>query len=126
MSEKEKATKTTEKCQNKNVTGKRRRMRVINDIWSYILSKRIKLDRSVACPYDMKEVMGNRKFKEHQLVRKFSNGNDLNLTYFQKNGFDAPLLFESKEGLGKLSLLFFKFVFILLPHFMLFHKWKSS
>ena len=107
MSEKEKATKTTEKCQNKNVTGMKRRISARTDI----LSKRIKLDRSVACPYDMKEVMGNRKFKEHQLVRKFENGNrcslkyGFRLTHFQIKGFDVPLLFESKEGLGKLSLL---------------------
>ena len=101
MSEKEKATKTTEKCQNKNVTGMKRRISARTDI----LSKRIKLDRSVACPYDMEEVMGNRKFKEHQFVRKFENGNGFRLTHFHIKGFDAPLLFESKEGLGKLSLL---------------------
>lgn len=37
---------------------------------------------------------------EHNIITKVPHGQDLTLEYFEKNGFERPLLIESKEGLG--------------------------
>ena len=60
-----------------------------------------KLDR-VANGYEVVGKIKDPKYTRHNLIRTFENGNELSLEYLQRNGFDAPMLFRNRDGLGKL------------------------
>ena len=60
-----------------------------------------KLDR-VANGYEVVGKIKDPKYARHNLIRTFENGNELSLEYLQRNGFDAPMLFRNRDGLGKL------------------------
>ena len=39
-------------------------------------------------------------FSDTEVVRRFKTGQDVTLEYFEKHGFNKPILVEKKEGLG--------------------------
>jgi F-box/leucine-rich repeat protein 10/11 len=49
--------------------------------------------------FNLQEKLENPLFATHNIVREM-HGNELNVAYFQKHGFNTPLLFKEKTGLG--------------------------
>jgi F-box/leucine-rich repeat protein 10/11 len=50
--------------------------------------------------FNLQEKLENPLFATHNIVREM-HGNELNVAYFQKHGFNTPLLFKEKTGLGE-------------------------
>ena len=52
--------------------------------------------------FNLQEKIQDPRFKRPNLIRKLENGVGFDYEYFQLNGFQTPLLFEERDGLGKL------------------------
>ena len=50
--------------------------------------------------FNLQEKLENPLFATHNIVKEM-HGNELNVAYFQKYGFNTPLLFKEKTGLGE-------------------------
>lgn len=57
--------------------------------------------------FNLQEKLENPLFATHNIVREM-HGSELTVAYFQKHGFNTPLLFKEKSGLGKFVCLFEK------------------
>ncbi|CAH1115324.1 unnamed protein product [Psylliodes chrysocephalus] len=49
--------------------------------------------------FNLQEKLEDASFASHNLVKEM-HGNELNVAYFQRHGFNTPLLFKEKTGLG--------------------------
>lgn len=54
--------------------------------------------------FSLQEKLEDPIFESHGMVKEM-RGEELNVAYFQKYGFNTPLLFKDKTGLGEFSLL---------------------
>lgn len=52
--------------------------------------------------FNLQEKLEDPAFGAHNIVKEM-HGNELNVAYFQRHGFNTPLLFKEKTGLGKLE-----------------------
>lgn len=52
--------------------------------------------------FNLQEKLEDPVFESHGMVKEM-RGEELNVAYFQKYGFNTPLLFKDKTGLGKCS-----------------------
>lgn len=50
--------------------------------------------------FNLQEKLEDPAFGAHNIVKEM-HGNELNVAYFQRHGFNTPLLFKEKTGLGK-------------------------
>lgn len=50
--------------------------------------------------FSIQEKLEESEFASHNLVKEM-HGSELNVAYFQRYGFNTPLLFKEKTGLGK-------------------------
>lgn len=50
--------------------------------------------------FNLQEKLEDPVFESHGMVKEM-RGEELNVAYFQKYGFNTPLLFKDKTGLGK-------------------------
>lgn len=50
--------------------------------------------------FNLQEKLENPEFATHNIVKEM-HGNELNVAYLQKHGFNTPLLFREKTGLGE-------------------------
>ncbi|KAJ8974503.1 hypothetical protein NQ317_012994 [Molorchus minor] len=49
--------------------------------------------------FNLQEKLEDPSFASHNIVKEM-HGNELNVAYFQRHGFNTPLLFKEKTGLG--------------------------
>lgn len=50
--------------------------------------------------FSIQQKLEDPAFASHNMVKEM-HGTELNVAYFQRNGFNTPLLFKEKTGLGK-------------------------
>lgn len=50
--------------------------------------------------FNLHEKLEDPSFATHNIVKEM-HGNELNVAYFQRYGFNTPLLFKEKTGLGQ-------------------------
>ena len=96
--------------------GRKKSTRVKNTLTKFGFDS-AKLDR-VRKAYKVVDKINNPIYKRFKMIRTFENGINFSLEYLQKNGFDEPMLFRNKEGLGRFfikiniySSLYTKFVY---------------
>ena len=62
-----------------------------------------KLDR-VAKGYKVVDKIEDSIYEQQKLIRTFENGKEFSLEYLQRNGFDKPMLFRNRDGLGEFPI----------------------
>lgn len=55
--------------------------------------------------FNLQDKLDDPAFSSSNIVKEM-HGNELNVAYFQRHGFNTPLLFKEKTGLGELSPVF--------------------